>query len=98
MPAKSLDYGRFSSFCIVSSDSDLKRLVARVREQGVTVYGFGERNTNAAFIAACDKFMCFDALHVEPDESVMAPQTFSAEIRHSLLVQSQLQYLSIRPR
>jgi uncharacterized LabA/DUF88 family protein len=51
--------GRFSSFCIVSSDSDFTRLAARIREQGVTVYGFGERKTNSAFIAACDKFCLF---------------------------------------
>jgi len=54
--------GRFSSFCIVSSDSDFTRLAARIREQGVTVYGFGERKTNGAFIAACDKFVYFDVL------------------------------------
>ena len=59
---------RFSSFCIVSSDSDFTRLAARIREQGVTVYGFGERKTNPAFIAACDKFMYFDALNVESEE------------------------------
>lgn len=28
--------GRFSGFCIVSSDSDFTRLAARIREQGVT--------------------------------------------------------------
>lgn len=39
--------GRFSGFCIVSSDSDFARLAARIREQGVTVYGFGERKTLA---------------------------------------------------
>ncbi|KAJ8117667.1 hypothetical protein OPT61_g1190 [Boeremia exigua] len=54
--------GRFSSFCIVSSDSDFTRLAARIREQGVTVYGFGERKTNNVFIAACDKFVYFDVL------------------------------------
>ena len=31
---------RFGAFCIVSSDSDFTRLAARIREQGVTVYGF----------------------------------------------------------
>ena len=36
---------RFDGFCIVSSDSDFARLAARIREQGVTVYGFGERKT-----------------------------------------------------
>ena len=30
---------RFDGFCIVSSDSDFARLAARIREQGVTVYG-----------------------------------------------------------
>ncbi|ERF73357.1 hypothetical protein EPUS_08299 [Endocarpon pusillum Z07020] len=66
--------GRFSSFCIVSSDSDFTRLAARIREQGVTVYGFGERKTNTAFIAACDKFMYFDVLNVESEEPLVAPQ------------------------
>ncbi|KAK5691992.1 hypothetical protein LTR97_011163 [Elasticomyces elasticus] len=55
---------RFSAFCIVSSDSDFTRLAARIREQGVTVYGFGERTTVTAFIAACDKFVYFDVLGV----------------------------------
>jgi uncharacterized LabA/DUF88 family protein len=63
--------GRFSGFCVVSSDSDFTRLAARIREQGVTVYGFGERvKTGPAFIAACDKFMYFDALISEPKKPV----------------------------
>ena len=66
--------GRFSSFCINSSDSDFTRLAARIREQGVTVYGFGERKTNHAFIAACDKSMYFDVLNIEPEETLVAPQ------------------------
>ena len=36
--------GRFDGFCIVSSDSDFARLAARIRESGLAVYGFGERN------------------------------------------------------
>ncbi|QFU86793.1 NYN domain protein [Amycolatopsis sp. YIM 10] len=49
--------GRFDGFCIVSSDSDFTRLAARVRESGVTVYGFGERKTPKPFVVACDKFI-----------------------------------------
>ena len=49
--------GRLDGFCIVSSDSDFTRLAARIREQGLTVYGFGERKTPTAFVAACDKFV-----------------------------------------
>ena len=62
---------RFSSFCLASSDSDFTRLAARIREQGVTVYGFGERKTSTVFIAACNKFVYFDVLNVplcEPEE------------------------------
>jgi hypothetical protein len=38
----------------VSSDSDFTRLAARIRESGLTVYGFGERKTPKPFVAACE--------------------------------------------
>ncbi|TCU13682.1 NYN domain-containing protein [Rhizobium sullae] len=60
--------GRFSGFCIVSSDSDFARLAARIREQGVTVYGFGERKRPRPFITACDKFVYFDLLNTQAEE------------------------------
>ena len=77
--------GRFSSFCLVSSDSDFTRLAARIREQGVTVYGFGERKTNTAFIAACDKFMYFDVLNVDSDEALVALPATKKEILTDLV-------------
>lgn len=40
-----LHSGRFDGFCLVSSDSDFTRLAARIREQDVDVYGFGELKT-----------------------------------------------------
>jgi uncharacterized LabA/DUF88 family protein len=60
--------GRYSSFCIVSSDSDFTRLASRIREQAVTVYGFGERKTPHAFVAACNKFTYFDVLNMTFEE------------------------------
>ncbi len=63
--------GRFSGFCIVSSDSDFARLAARLREQGVMVYGFGERKTPRPFITACDKFVYFDVLSAAASEQEM---------------------------
>lgn len=60
--------GRFTGFCIVSSDSDFARLAARIREQGVTVYGFGERKTPRPFITACDKFVYFDVLNASAED------------------------------
>jgi NYN domain/OST-HTH/LOTUS domain len=65
--------GRFSGFCIVSSDSDFARLAARIREQGVTVYGFGERKTPRPFITACDKFVYFDVLNAAGEQKEAGP-------------------------
>jgi hypothetical protein len=53
---------RLDGFCLVSSDSDFTRLAQRLREQGKTVYGFGERKTPDPFIQACDKFVYTDLL------------------------------------
>jgi hypothetical protein len=48
--------GRFDGFCLVSSDSDFTRLAARIREQGIDVYGFGEQKTPESFRQACRRF------------------------------------------
>jgi len=73
--------GRFDGFCIVSSDSDFARLAARLREQGVTVYGFGERKTPRPFVTACDKFVYFDVLRreVEPPSTPAAKAAAKAK-------------------
>ena len=34
---------KLDGFCLVSSDSDFTRLAQRLREDGLVVYGFGER-------------------------------------------------------
>ncbi|GLR58682.1 NYN domain-containing protein [Rhizobium indigoferae] len=60
--------GRFAGFCIISSDSDFARLAVRIRDQAVTVYGFGERKTPRPFITACDKFVYFDVLNAQAAE------------------------------
>lgn len=57
--------GNLDGFCIVSSDSDFTRLAARIREQGLTVYGFGQRKTPQPFRAACDTFIYLENLAEE---------------------------------
>jgi uncharacterized LabA/DUF88 family protein len=61
--------GRFDGFCIVSSDSDFTRLAARLRESGMTVYGFGERKTPKPFVAACDKFVYTENLRFADEDA-----------------------------
>jgi uncharacterized LabA/DUF88 family protein len=53
---------RLDGFCLVSSDSDFTRLATRIREAGLTVYGFGEKKTPEPFISACDKFVYTEIL------------------------------------
>jgi uncharacterized LabA/DUF88 family protein len=48
---------RFDGFCLVSSDSDFTGLASRIREEGLTVYGIGEKKTPSSFVEACDKFI-----------------------------------------
>src|SRR5699024_10907338 len=55
--------GTVDGFCIVSSDSDFTRLVARLRESGMQVLGMGENKTPKPFIAACNQFKYLDILY-----------------------------------
>lgn len=59
-----LHSGRFDGFCLVSSDSDFTRLAARIREQGVDVFGFGEQKTPESFRQACRRFIYTENLSV----------------------------------
>jgi len=61
-----LHSGRFDGFCLVSSDSDFTRLASRIREQGVDVYGFGEKKTPESFRQACRRFIYTENLIPEP--------------------------------
>ncbi len=66
--------GRFDGFCIVSSDSDFTRLAQRIRESGLTVYGFGERKTPEPFVKACDRFIYIENLtNPETDAAPAGP-------------------------
>lgn len=60
--------GDLDGYCLVSSDSDFTKLAARIREAGVSVYGFGEKKTPEPFVAACDKFIYTEVLQEEKDE------------------------------
>lgn len=57
---------RFDGFCLVSSDSDFTGLALRIREEGLTVLGFGEEKTPDAFRNACHKFIFTEVLRRLP--------------------------------
>lgn len=68
-----LHSGRFDGFCLVSSDSDFTRLAARIREEGIDVFGFGEQKTPESFRQACRRFIYTENLLPAP------PPTTSGE-------------------
>lgn len=53
---------KFDGFCLVTSDSDFTGLAMRIREEGLTVLGFGEKKTPDAFRNACHKFIFTEVL------------------------------------
>jgi uncharacterized LabA/DUF88 family protein len=65
--------GKVDGFCLVSSDSDFTRLATRIREAGLSVYGFGEQKTPKPFVAACDKFIYTEILRKPSPGSLVAP-------------------------
>lgn len=54
--------GQYHGFCIASSDSDFAGLAMRLREEGITVYGFGGSTAIGSFVSACDEFVILDTL------------------------------------
>jgi len=73
--------GNFSGFCLVSSDSDFTRLASRIRESGLTVYGFGQRKTPSSFVSACDKFVFTEVLRPASDETRPIARKSSAALK-----------------
>jgi uncharacterized LabA/DUF88 family protein len=67
---------KVEGFCIISSDSDFTRLVIRLREAGMKVFGIGERKTPNPFIVACDKFTYIEIINAPIEDNAQ----ISAEI------------------
>ncbi|MGN6793042.1 MAG: NYN domain-containing protein [Streptosporangiaceae bacterium] len=91
--------GRFDGFCLVSSDSDFTRLAARLRESGLMVFGFGERKTPKAFVAACDKFIYIENLAHQAGAAadpsavpVPVPRASSAQLKGDAALVGQLRH------
>lgn len=55
--------GKVDSFCIVSSDSDFTKLVTRLREDNMFVFGMGESKTPIALVNSCETFSYLDKMY-----------------------------------
>lgn len=74
--------GNFDGFCIVSSDSDFTKLASRIRESGLTVYGFGEKKTPSPFVSACDKFIYTEVLRARSSENEAIAKKSTTELKN----------------
>lgn len=72
---------RFDGFCIVSSDSDFTALAIRLKEQGTSVYGFGKKQTPAAFRNACSQFIYVENLITETEECVIQESSSTDKVQ-----------------
>lgn len=71
---------KFDGFCLITSDSDFTGLAMRLREEGLTVLGFGEKKTPEAFRNACHKFLFTEVLRPSPvAEQVDLPSIVESE-------------------
>ena len=68
-----LHTGRFDGFVLVSSDSHFTRLASRVREQGLDVYGIGQKKTPEAFRKACKRFIFIENIEAAVPRPADAP-------------------------
>jgi hypothetical protein len=59
---------QLGGFCLVSSDSDFTRLATRIREDGLSVFGFGEKKTPDPFINACNRFVYTEIFKINTSE------------------------------
>lgn len=81
---------KFDGFCLVSSDSDFTSLAIRIREEGLKVYGFGEKKTPKAFQMACHSFIFTESMRSEgiQDKPVNKPKKIDQVLLEALKMSS----------
>ncbi len=58
---------KVDSFCLVTSDSDFTKLVTRLREDNMFVFGMGESKTPISLVNSCETFSYLDKMLAEEE-------------------------------
>lgn len=72
------------AFALMTSDSDFTPLVLRILENGLPVYGFGEKKTPKPFVDACSPFIYTENLVPEKSETQDTTQDSAKKGRNEL--------------
>jgi uncharacterized protein (TIGR00288 family) len=71
------------AFAFATSDSDFTPVVMRVQNEGIRVYGFGEKKTPKPFMAACSQFIFTEKLMTNMTHSPESVDVMQAPVRQS---------------
>ena len=69
------------AFAFATSDSDFTPVVMRVQQEGIKVFGFGEKKTPAPFMAACSQFIFTEKLMATTAVTTERAVTGSAKVK-----------------
>lgn len=72
---------KIDAFAIATSDSDFTPVVMRVQQDGIKVFGFGERKTPKPFIAACSQFIFTEQLMQSQVQIMESPKKNTADLK-----------------
>jgi len=70
---------KIDAFAFATSDSDFTPVVMRVQQEGIKVFGFGEKKTPQAFMVACSQFIFTEKLMSHSTQK--SNETISTEVR-----------------
>ncbi len=66
--------GKVDGFCLVTSDSDFTKLVTRLREDDMFVFGMGESKTPISLVNACEAFSYLDKMLAKEKKNQKPPK------------------------
>ncbi len=70
---------KVTGFCIVTSDSDFTKLVTRLREDNMFVFGMGESKTPISLVNSCETFAYLDKM-VSPEEEEVIEEKVEVKV------------------
>ena len=72
---------KIDAFAFATSDSDFTPVVMRVQQEGIKVFGFGEKKTPAPFMAACSQFVFTEKLMVTTEVTTETAVTGATKVK-----------------
>ena len=84
-----LNSGKVSGFCIVSSDGDFAKLITRIKEDDMIVYGMGEEKTPISLVNTYESFVYLDKMYkLEQQEEKAKKLKEAKELKEAKLLET----------